>query len=109
MGLEHRVIDQLLTGTGAAVNGAPIRVAGQAVDCHGVGPVAARMSVQVSNDGHNWVAATDADGAAITNIGATNWYREVRERPQFVRGVLAAAAVAGADYNFRFGIHKSVA
>jgi hypothetical protein len=64
------------------------------------------MSVQVSNDGHNWVAATDADGAAITNVNATSWYREIRERPEFVRGTLTAGAAL--DYNFRFGVHKLV-
>lgn len=108
MGLQHVMQDQLITGNGAAiVNGPRIHVGGQAVDVHGVGPVVAHMSVQISNDGHNWIAATDADGANITNINATNWYREVRERPEFVRGALAAAAALGAQYVWRFGIHKA--
>jgi hypothetical protein len=64
------------------------------------------MSVEVSNDGHNWIAATDADGAAITMVWATNWYREIRERPEFVRGVLAPGNLS--FVNFMFGIHKLV-
>lgn len=109
MGMNHKMVDQLLTGDGAAaILGEAIRVGGQAVDVHGVGPVAADMNVQVSNDGHNWVAATDADGAGITLVNATNWYREIRERPEFVRGTLDASAALGAEYHFRFGVHKVV-
>jgi len=105
MGLEHVTADYTLTRGPAQVATQPLRVAGQAVDVHGVGDIAS-MSVQVSDDGHNWVAATDADGAAITMIWATNWYREIRERSEFMRGVLAAGNLS--RNHFRFGVHKAV-
>ena len=110
MGLEHSMVDQLIVGDNAnIIVGRAIRTGGQAVDVHGIGPVAARLSVEVSNDGYNFIAATDADGAAITLIAATNWYREIRERPEFVRGTVAAAAANGSEHHLRFGIHKQVA
>lgn len=106
MGLQHVRTTVVVTGAAAARDSAPLRVGGQAVDIQAVGPTASVMSAEISNDRQNWVAATDADGAAITNIALASWYREVRERPEWIRFALAAAATNTQDYAMTFGVHK---
>jgi len=105
MGVQQVVVDQWLTrAAGAQVNGPAVRVDGQRVDVHFIGPVAQVASVEMSNDGHNWLPAIDLANVAITIINATSWFRAVRERPTFVRGILAAGGLG--DYLFRWTILK---
>jgi len=68
--------------------GDPIRVAGHALDVQFACPVADIIGLEVSNDRATWHFATDADGADIdgpTIAIAVDDYREVRERPEWIR------------------------
>ncbi len=107
MGMNPKVVDQLLTrNAGAAVNGPGLYVGGQLVSVHAQGPVAGVMSVEMSYDGNNWIAARDNANvtAAITTIAAAGWIRTLLDQPLYVRGTLTAGAAA--DYAFRWVIHK---
>jgi len=88
--------------------GHPIRVAGHALDIHMFQPAANILGLQASNDRATWHEATDADGADITGaVGtAVDDYREVRERPEWIR--LMTEADAGGPRAFRalIGVHK---
>jgi hypothetical protein len=88
----------------AGTFGQTIRVGGQALDAHFRGPGAFHQ-LQISQDGFNWITATDADAAAITALNAGT-YRIVRERPEFVRLHVLQDAGGPQQFNWTLGILK---
>lgn len=89
MGLEHRrLLLEVVSQPGFITFGEPVRTAGQSLDVQFKCPVANNAGLEISNDRATWQFATDADGADIdgTTVAlAVDDYREVRERPEWVR------------------------
>lgn len=112
MGLLHELIPMTVTSAvGAAVVGDPLRVNGQALDVHFMAPVANLIGLEGSNDRATWHPCTDADGADIngpTAPIAVDDYREVRERPEWVRLICAADAGGARLFRAILGVHKLV-
>lgn len=110
MGLTHAVIPaEINSAVGAAVAGHPIRVTGHSVDVQFACPVANLIGLEISNDRATWHVPTDADGADIngpTAAIAVDDYREMRERPEWVRLICAADGGGPRAFRALIGIHK---
>lgn len=110
MGLTHEVLNMNITSAiGAAVVGDPVKVEGHSLDIQFGCPVADLIGLEVSNDRATWHPATDADGADIngpTAAIAVDDYREVRERPRWVRLIVAADGGGARLFRALLGVHK---
>ncbi len=79
-----RVLVSLTSSATVAVFGPPIRVGiGNTVEVQFIEAPGALAALQVSFDGEDFDAGTDADGAGITNVAEVT--RSLRERPEWVR------------------------
>lgn len=103
-GMKSTIVLVNITSGAAQVEGTPIFVEGGTLEFHGIEAPAAVLALQVSNDRANWLAATDADAAAITNVGQV--FLSVRERPVWVRVITAADGAGGNLY--RVALHVMV-
>ncbi len=110
MGLEHAVINVEIESLVAdPVQGVPVRVNGQALDIHFALPVADLIGVEGSNDRATWHPLTDADGADIngpTAAIAVDDYREVRERPEWIRLICEPDVGGPRAHRALVGVHK---
>lgn len=110
MGLEHsRLSLEVVSDRKSRVFGDPFRVAGHAIDVQFYCPVAHRVSLEVSNDRSTWDYATDSDGNDINGPMvpvAVDDYREVRERPEWVRLRVTFDQAGPRIYRALIGTHK---
>lgn len=111
MGLTHdRMLIEVESAIGQAVaSSPPLRVGGQACDVQFMIPVGNLTRIEISNDRATWHTATDADGADIDGALAAlalDDYREIRERPEWIR--MVCDADGGGPRNFRalIGVHR---
>lgn len=100
---------EILSNAGAAVQGDPVRVAGHSLDIQFALPVANLIGLEASNDRATWHPCTDSDGADINGptaaIGVDD-YREVRERPEWVRLICAQDGGGPRAHRALLGVHK---
>jgi len=94
---------QILSDRKVAVNGPWFHVGGMALDVQFHGPRAFNQ-VEVSADKADADVATDADAAAISSVGPV--YREIRERPEWMRAVVLTDQAGPSIYTIEFLVHK---
>lgn len=111
MGLAHRtLLIEIASAIGQAVaSSPPLKTHGQALDVQFAIPVGNLCRIEVSNDRATWHTATDADGADIDGTIAAlalDDYREIRERPEWVRLVVNADAGGPRNFQALIGVHQ---
>jgi hypothetical protein len=110
MGLTHEVlVVEIESLVADPVVGTPVRVGGHALDIHFMLPVASLIGMEGSNDRTTWHPLTDADGADIngpTAAIAVDDYREVRERPEWIRPICEPDAGGPRVHRALVGVHK---
>ena len=110
MGLAHeRLVVEILAVVADPVIGDPIRTGGHALDVHFMLPVVDLVGLEGSNDRATWHPLTDADGADIngpTAAIAVDDYREIRERPEWIRPIVEPDVGGPRIHRMVVGVHK---
>ena len=109
MSVEHvgAVVFEGMSTVGATTDGAPFRLGAQAHDIQVVAAPGALVAWQGAEEaGGPFAALSDADGAAITNVG-TGW-KVVRERPEWGRVQIAADASGPRLFKVLMSVAKDV-
>ena len=105
MAIKVALTQTITSAVANAVNGEWIRGDGQAFDVQIVAP-AALVEIQVSEDRNTPNIATDLGAANMTALG--NVYRSARERPGWVRAIVAADAGGPRNFVVTIGFIKEL-
>lgn len=94
---------QVVSDRKGAISGPWFHLGGMSMDVQFHGPGAAHR-IEVSADKQDADIATDADGVAITLLPAV--YREMRERPEWVRMQILTDNLGPRIFAAEFLVHK---